>query len=98
MSDIYHGHKGRWDNGKKIKVVMLKDGKTHENFARSIVQLSPAKLKSLWKKVIFSGAGAPPKIFRSEEECVEYIANTTGVLGYISSAVNHDGVKIIKIH
>ncbi len=97
LADIYNGYKGRWDNGQKIKVVMLKQGATHEVFAESVVQLSPAKLKNLWKKVIFSGAGSPPKVVHSEEQCVEFVAATNGAIGYISSATAHEGVKVIEV-
>ena len=97
ISDIYQGYRGKWNNGQKIKVVMLKEGNTHITFANSIVHLSPEKLKSLWKKVIFSGAGRPPKIVHSEEKCVQYIAATKGAIGYINAATKHDGVKVIEV-
>ena len=97
ISDIYHGYKRRWDNGQKIRVVMFKEGATHEVFAESMVQLSPEKLKTLWKKYIFSGTGTPPKVLLSEKKCVEYIAATKGAIGYISSATSYDGVKVIEI-
>ena len=97
IADIYQGYKKKWDNGQRIKVVMLKKGVTHESFAKSVVHLSPVKLKSLWKKVIFSGAGIPPKILRSEKKCVEYVAQTSGAIAYISATSGHEGVKIIKI-
>ncbi len=97
ISDIYQGHKGKWENGRTIRVVMLKKGATHERFSEEVVGLSTANLKKLWKKVIFSGSGTPPKILRSEDKCVEYIAATDGAIGYISTATNHEGVKVIEI-
>ncbi len=70
----------------------------HEAFAESLVQLTPAKLKTLWKKVIFSGAGSPPRVFRSEDKCAQYVAVTKGAIRYISAATSHEGVKVIDIH
>lgn len=97
VADIYQGYKGKWADGQTIKVVMLKQGATHEAFSRSVVHLSPAKLKRLWKKVIFSGSGIAPKILRSEEKCVNYIAATRGAIGYINPATSFAGVKVIDI-
>ncbi len=97
VADIYQGYKGKWNNGQTIKVVMLKQGPTHEAFSRSLVHLSPAKLKRLWKKVIFSGSGLPPKILRSEEKCVSYIAATRGAIGYINPSTSYEGVKVINV-
>ncbi len=97
ISDIYQGHTGKWENGRTIRVVMLKKGATHERFSEEVVGISTANLKKLWKKVIFSGSGTPPKILRSEDKCVEYIAATDGAIGYISTATDHEGVKILEI-
>jgi ABC-type phosphate transport system substrate-binding protein len=97
LADIYKGYKGRWDNGQKIKVVMLKQGATHEAFAETMVELTPAKLKNLWKKVIFSGAGSPPKVVHSEAQCVAFVAATKGAIGYVSASTAIDGVKVIEV-
>ena len=97
VADIYKGHRVKWDDGQRIKVVMLKKGVTHEAFVKSMLQLSSSKLKSLWKKVIFSGSGTPPKILRLEDECVKYVAATEGAIGYISPGTEHGSIKIITV-
>jgi len=97
IADIYQSRRGKWDNEQKIKVVMLKKGRTHEAFTENIVKMTPMKLKTLWKKIIFSGAGIPPKILKTEEKMVEYVAATQGAIGYINAATAHEGVKVITI-
>ena len=97
ITDIYQSRRGKWNNGQKIRVVMLKKGLTHEAFTENIVGTTPMKLKTLWKKVIFSGAGAPLKILKTEEKLVEFVAATKGAIGYINSATGHEGVKVITV-
>lgn len=97
LSDIFQALKGQWPDGGKIKVVMLKQGPTHEAFAETVLNIKAAQLKEVWKKVIFSGAGITPKVVHSEEDCVTFITSTKGAIGYISSTTPHTGVKVLEI-
>ena len=97
VSDIYMGNRLKWDNGVTIRVAMLKQGDVHERFAEDIVGTTVAKLKNLWKKVIFTGTGTPPKIFKNESDLVEFVAGTEGAIGYIDSTTSHENVKEITL-
>ena len=97
LTEIYQGIRVQWDSGKMIRVVMLKEGPTHENFSENVIGISSSKLKNIWKKVIFTGTGRPPKIFRNETELVHYISETDGSVGYIDSSTPHEGVKILVL-
>ncbi len=97
ISDIYHSRKAKWDNGDTISVAMLKKGPVHEKFARDIARSTSSKLKNIWKKVIFTGTGTPPKIFRQESDMVRFVAETKGAIGYINASTSHEGVKVISI-
>ncbi|MGE0086357.1 MAG: hypothetical protein AB7S75_18265 [Desulfococcaceae bacterium] len=97
LTEIYQGIRIQWDNGEMIRVVMLKSGPVHENFADNVIGISPSKLITIWKKAIFTGTGSPPKIFRDETELVRYIAETKGSVGYIDASTPHKGVKILSL-
>ena len=97
VADMYRQRKTKWDSGETIRVVMLKKGATHETFVRDFVKTTPAKLKKLWKKVVFTGAGTPPKILKSEAALIEFVAETEGAIGYIDAATPHEDVKEISI-
>jgi len=97
IANIYFGNKTKWPDGQTIHVVMLKKGKTHDLFVNKILRSTPSKLKSYWKKVVFTGIGIRPRIFRNEADVVKYISTTKGTIGYIDDSVSHDIVKVIKI-
>ncbi|MCP4404355.1 MAG: hypothetical protein GY801_44525 [bacterium] len=97
ISETYLGTRTRWDSGEKIRVVMLKKVATHEQFVQDIVKTTPAKLRKLWKKVVFTGAGTPPKILKTETDLIEFVAETEGAISYIDSSTAHEGVKVISI-
>jgi len=97
ISNIYFGNMTKWPDGQSIHVVMLKKGKTHEAFVNKIIQSTPSKLKSYWKKVVFTGVGTRPKIFKKENDLVNYISETNGTIGYIDNSISHDTVKVVQI-
>ncbi|MFC2140399.1 substrate-binding domain-containing protein [Candidatus Auribacterota bacterium] len=97
IANIYLGKKTKWENGMRIRVVMLKKGATHESFSHNIVQKTPARISTIWKKAIFTGTGTPPKILKTASEIVAYIQKTPGAISYIDAGSAHEGVKIITL-
>ncbi len=93
VSDIFLGKKTNWDNGKTIKVVLLKKGETHDTFSETIVGTAPEKLIRFWKRAFFSGAGSFPKIRTSEAGVVKTVMQIDGSIGYINSDTPHENVK-----
>ena len=91
-SDIYLGNKTRWNDGKKIIIVLLRNGETHQNFTKEILNIAPEKLGRFWKRAYFSGSCSLPKICKSEEKLIEVVANYPGAIGYIDSDTPHSSV------
>lgn len=97
IAEIYMNTKTRWDDGGKIQVVMLKTGATHDTFVREMLQTTAERLTTLWKKVVFTGAGTPPKILKQETDVIAFVSETPGAIGYIDAATPHDGVKVLAL-
>lgn len=83
IRNIYLGKKTRWSNGNTIHFVTLKEGEVHEEFLRIYLSKTAKQYDNYWKKQIFTGQGAPPKSFPSEEELLKYIATTKDTIGYV---------------
>lgn len=97
VADIYLNTKTRWDNDEKIRVVILKTGATHDLFIKEIVNTTAERLTTLWKKVVFTGTGTPPKIVKEEKDVIAFVAENPGAIGYIDAATPHDGVNVISL-
>ena len=97
VANIYKAEETKWNNGETIIVVMHKKGLIHNKFAQDIVGITHTRLRDIWRKVIFTGLGRPPRIFRNEPDLVEYVSKTNGAIGYISASTPHKGVKVISI-
>jgi len=97
LKDIYTNNKTKWESGDKIYITLLKKGPVHETFARQMIGMPPKELISLWKKVIFTGVGTPPKVVSTEEAMIRYVASKKGAIGYISGSTPVQGVTAFKV-
>ena len=96
LSNIYLGKKSSWGDGSKINFVVL-TGDPLSTFLQSYVGKSESQFNTFWKKQVFTGKGSPPKEFDSDQAMVEFVAQTSGAIGYVSTAADVSKVKTINI-
>lgn len=90
-------------NGKKIEVTILNSGTAHDILLKYYIKKTESQFLSNWKKLVFSGKAKMPNAFASEKDMVEYVAKTSGAIGYIhvntskDTSVMTDKVKVITI-
>lgn len=77
--------------------VLRSDHPLHDEFSKQVLGVFPYQLKRSWDRVVFSGVGRAPIIVDSEEEMLHRVAQTPGGIGYISSAGDYDGVRIVRL-
>jgi ABC-type phosphate transport system substrate-binding protein len=84
VQNIFLGKKAKVDN-TNLTVVILKSGDVHETFLQEYLSRTSSQYDKYWKKIVFTGQGKAPKIFETEEALIEYVKNTEGAIGYIST-------------
>jgi hypothetical protein len=92
---IFMGTKTRFSDGSHAVPVILKGGPVHEVFLRNHVGEGPEEFRADWRKLVFTGQGAMPKVFDSESALIEYVAATPGAVGYVSRISSQNGVKVL---
>ncbi len=97
LRDIYTGKQKVWSDGKKIVFVVLKRSKAHKRFLKQYVRKTESQFQNYWVNMVFSGKGQAPQKFSSEEKLVQYVKNTEGAIGYISSSTNRGGAKVVAV-
>lgn len=97
LQHIYLGKQTRWENDEVIVPVMLKAGPVHEAFVESYLDRSTHRFVTYWRQMIFTGKGVPPRSFVSEEELVNFVAETPGSVGYVSVGLDLTGVKVLSV-
>jgi ABC-type phosphate transport system substrate-binding protein len=93
--NIFLGKKTTWDNGTEINVGMLNGGVVHEDILEQVVKKSSSQFETYWKRRIFTGSGQAPSTFSQELELVEFVAATSGAVGYVDAATPHPNVRVV---
>jgi len=95
LIDMYTLEIGLWDSGRNIVVFDLKPkGEVKDTFYNYLGK-STSRMKSIWMKKLLSSGDDPPPAIESESLMLEKIKKTSGAIGYISSAMVDEEVKIL---
>ncbi|MBF0225453.1 MAG: substrate-binding domain-containing protein [Desulfobacterales bacterium] len=99
ISKIFHCEKLFWNNGKPAIVVIQKDKDIHKDFTKIYLKKTSFQYMNYFKKLIFTGKGQPPRSFAKEDELIDFVAKTSGCIGYISSESyeENENIKIIDV-
>lgn len=97
IKNIFLGKIVKWQDGGRIHFVTLK-GDVHKDFLKAYVGRNASQYKTYWKKIMFTGKGSMPKTFSTEQEMVQYVANTEGAIGYIDKNTATENVKTISVN
>lgn len=73
----------------------LPKGDARNDFYDKITGKSPAQLKAYWARVIFTGAGTPPKELDSPEALVKLVAQNPNTVGYVDKSFVDKSVKVL---
>lgn len=97
IQNIYLGKKKVWSNGVKIEVAILSDGETTDRFLKEYVKMNAGTYKNYMMKQIFTGCDKSPASFEKEKDLIDYVSKTKGAVGYITSEIPADSVKILDV-
>lgn len=97
LKQIFLGNKTTWDNGDKITFVVQDGSDTSDTFLKTYVQKSASQYDNYWKKQVFTGKGKAPKSFSSEQELIQFVSQTPGSIGYVSSGADTGNTKSITV-
>jgi len=97
LKNIYMGKKTTWNDNKKIVFVVQDNSNVNEQFLSTYINKSSAQYSSYWKEKVFTGQGTPPKSLASDKEIIQFVTQTDGAIGYVSSGDGLDNVKKLTI-
>ncbi|MBN1780361.1 hypothetical protein JW948_04490 [bacterium] len=97
LQKIFLGKKQLWDDGSRIVPVLLKESPVHESFLNDLINRNETQFRLSWNRAVFTGKAVPLQVFDEEDALLKYVAETPGVIGYISSGKAADNVKVITV-
>ena len=97
LNRIYLGKKKILAGQNINRLASLESGELHKRFLSTCLHRSHSSFINYWKRMVFTGKGVMPKVFKDEREIVEYVRKHKSAIGYISSSTPHVGVKSLVI-
>lgn len=96
---VYLGQARKWGNGDLIRPVdQSLRSDVREAFSQHVLGKSADELYAYWRQAILENR-RPPRVLDSDERVLEYVASTSGAIGYVSAEAPLDGfeVKVVEI-
>lgn len=95
VKKIYLGKTKSFGNGVSV-APMNQDGTAlADEFNDKVVGKSSSQLNAYWAKLVFTGKGTPPAKAPSDQAVIDFVASTSGAIGYVDSASVNDKVKVV---
>jgi ABC-type phosphate transport system substrate-binding protein len=103
LSSIYLGKRKTWATGEAVKPCDLQEPGVEEeqsamgHFSVRYLNKDLSSLKNYWIKMIFSGKGDPPPIYKKVEDVIHFVSENPGSLGYIYSDPVSGPVRVVPV-
>ncbi|MBX7185756.1 MAG: phosphate ABC transporter substrate-binding protein [Vicinamibacteria bacterium] len=98
LTRIFLGKKTLWDSGTRIVPVMPEEESAPgELFLSGTLKKSVSQFRAYWKRLLFSGGGAVPKVFRNHDQLLDFVARQPGAIGVVEASAVDDRVKVLDI-
>lgn len=83
---------------RHVHPVLNSGGGALAEFSSRRLGKSAAALKTYYRSLVFTGKWSTPLSFSSDEQTVEYVARTSGAIGFVrSGAALRPGVKLLRV-
>lgn len=98
ITDVLLGRKTVFPDGTRVVVVLLDDDSPLTvEVLKDYVKKSPSQYLAYWKRQVFTGKAAMPKIVASAEEALALVRGTPGAICFIPDDRVGDGVGRVVV-
>ncbi len=98
LTRIFLGKKTLWDSGTRIVPAMPEEeSPAGEAFLTGTLQKSVSQFRTYWKRLLFSGGGAVPKVFRTSGQILDFVNRQPGAIGVVEASAVDDRVRVLDI-
>lgn len=95
---IFLGKKTLWDSGVRVVPAMPEEeSATGEAFLSGTLKKSVSQFRAYWKRLLFSGGGTVPKVFRSSDQLIEFVTRQPGAIAVVEAGAVDERVRVLEI-
>lgn len=97
LKSVLKGEKQRWSDGTKVVIALMKTSTpVGGSTSRKIYNMSANELNKYWLALVFQGKADAPTFFNTVSELENFVAQTPGAIGVVSTPANSTD-RIISI-
>lgn len=96
IADIFLGRLGRLGKTVVTPLDQAEGSPARDEFYREFTGKSPAQVKALWSKLIFTGRGRPPRALASDREVLQALRDNPGAIGYVRRSSVDSTARILR--
>ena len=94
LAEVFRRKKRFWGDGVRVDPVNLPaDDPLRRRFSQMVLSATPEQLEPYWNDLYFHGI-LPPRVLKSAEAVIRYVASSPGAIGYIPLCAADDRVMI----
>jgi ABC-type phosphate transport system substrate-binding protein len=98
LQRIFLGKKTLWESGTRIVPAMPEEeSPAGTAFLSGTMQKSVSQFRTYWKRLLFSGGGTVPKVFRTNGQILDFVARQPGGIGVVEASAVDDRVRVLEI-
>lgn len=95
---IFLGKKTLWDSGVRVVPAMPEEESgAGEAFLSGTLKKSVSQFRAYWKRLLFSGGGTVPKVFRSSDQIIDFVARQPGAIAVVDAGAVDERVRVLEI-
>jgi ABC-type phosphate transport system substrate-binding protein len=96
VAKLYSGETKSWPSGDgAVLYDQPEDSPVRADFSTDFVGKSPANLKAIWSRLVFSGRALPPKVVDGDAAVKQAVAANPNAIGYVRAASVDASVKVL---
>ncbi len=97
VKKIYMGRSRNFANGRKAEPVDLESGEVKDYFLDAYLQKDQGMVDAYWARMIFSGTALPPKVLKTQQEVLDFVASHPEGIGYVDGSLVNGSVKAVVL-
>lgn len=98
LNRIFLGKKTLWDSGTRVVPAMPEEeSPAGEIFLAGTLKKSVSQFRAYWKRLLFSGGGTVPKVFRTSGQLMDFVARQPGAIAVVEASAVDDRVRVLEI-
>ena len=94
--DIRNVYLGEKQLAGSLRLVPVSNSAIQEDFLSKVLQTDEPKYQARWIRKRFREGLTPPPTLGSDAEVISFVRSTPGAVGYVSTARDEAGIKVLE--